>query len=261
MIRVTLLGTGAALPTARRGPPGILLKGEKSGAALVDPGPGALHRAAMAGTAVEEIRSVYLTHHHPDHTTDLISLLFARRSVLLKPHIKPLLLVGPKGTAAFCAAMGKLYGRWVEAPEEELSIVEIEPGTGEDLFAPLPAECGLPGKAAAVAHSDIAIGYRFETEEGTIAISGDSGVCPGLAALGCGADIFLLESSMPDEHAGTSGHLCPAEAGAIAAEARPGLLVLYHLYPPVNADAALKSVKTKFDGRALVAEDGLTLTL
>jgi len=254
MTSLVVLGSGAAVPTPRRGPPGLLLGLPDKGNVLIDPGPGSLHRAAVAGLPVEEIGAVFLTHHHPDHTIDLMSLLFARHSVLLKPRLGKLILVGPEGTAALYEKMKGLYGQWVEAPEGELDIIEVGPG-------PLPRGAVIPGEAYRVEHTDNSLGYRFDCAGGTIALSGDAGPSPDLVELGREADLFLLECSVPDSHCGTTGHLSPSEAGEIAAAARPERLVLYHLYPPVERDKALASVKKLFPRRVAVAEDGDVLTL
>lgn len=256
MTTLTVLGSGTAVPTARRSPPGLLLQRPGGDSFLIDPGPGALCRAVRAGAAIERIAAVFLTHFHPDHTLDLMSLLFARRNVLLEPKLRELTLVGPPGTAALYRRMVDLYGHWVEAPEGRLRLIEIE-----ESDRPLPEAAQLPGRAVEVAHMDHSLGYRFELPEGTIAISGDSEPCAGLIRLGYRADLFLLECSVSDAHRGTPGHLCPSEVAAIAIDAEPARLVLYHLYPPVDASAALRIIETRFRGRTVVAEDGQTWRL
>jgi ribonuclease BN (tRNA processing enzyme) len=289
MTSLTIRGSGAAVPNRRRGPPGLLFKlesGAKTGCALlVDPGPGALHRAVLAGVGVEDIAAVFLTHHHPDHTIDLMSLLFARHSVLLRPKLRGLALIGPAGTRDLYERMTGLYGRWVEAPPGDLAIVEIGPPRwqGETalpknhdftairlekrreahkmVFVRRDGSTALSAGAIPVAHADNSTGYRFEFDDGTVGISGDSEVCPGLVEIGREADILVLESSVPDEYRGTPGHMCPAEAGEIAARAGAQKLVLYHMYPPVEREAALRSAQESFKGDAVAAEDGMVLTL
>lgn len=253
MTVLTVLGSGAAVPNARRAPPGALITTDDRGVYLVDPGPGALHRSVASGAQVETIRAVFLTHHHPDHTLDLMSLLFARKSVLLRPRLGPLVLVGPRGTRDLYERMVGLYGRWVEAPDGDLEIFELDPGATS---APIPVATGLDGIAVAVDHSGPCHGYRFEFGDGTIALSGDTADCAGLDRLGHEADIFLLECSVPDEHANTPGHLCPSEAGRAAARIRPRKLVLSHLYPLVSARTAVDTVRRFFSGPVVVAEDG-----
>jgi len=258
MTTLTVLGSGAAVPAARRAPPGVLITTGSGDSFLVDPGPGALHRSVVAGASVKEIKTVFLTHHHPDHTLDLVSLLFARHSVLLRPDLEPLVVVGPIGTQRLYERIVGLYGRWVEAPDGDLEIVELDPAEGG---VPIPAAADVEGIAVAVEHSGPCQGYRFAFSDGTIAISGDTGDCAGLDRLGRDADIFLLECSVPDEHEGTGGHMSPAGAGRAAARIGPRKLVLCHLYPPVSASAAKERVSQFFGGDVVVAEDGDTFAL
>jgi len=253
MTSLTVLGSGAAVPAARRAPPGYLITTDDRSAFLVDPGPGALHRAVVGGTEVEAIKTVFLTHHHPDHTLDLMSLLFARRSVLLRPRLGPLVVIGPRGTGDLYRRMAALYGRWVEAPAGELEIIEVDAGLEG---TPIPIASGIEGIAASVDHSAPCHGYRFEFGDGTIALSGDTADCAGLDRLGRGADLFVLECSLPDEYASTPGHLSPTGAGRAASRIGPRKLVLSHLYPSVDGRLALKTVQRLFGGPVVLAEDG-----
>jgi ribonuclease BN (tRNA processing enzyme) len=257
-VSIRVLGSGTGTPTKRRAPPGLLIRaGEgEGGTILLDPGPGSLSRMAAADTPVEDVERVLLTHFHPDHTLDLLALLFARRSPLLRLKSERLVLVGPTGTAAFYDAMRPLYGEWVRAGEGEISIVEAGPG-------PLPEESGLRGEAFATGHTENSVGYRLSFAGRVAAFSGDAGETgrEALVRLGREADLFFLECSLPDAYAPVEGHLTPEAAGRIAAEAAPRRLVLYHLYPPLDGSAALKSLGRFFKGRAEVAEDGAVFSL
>jgi ribonuclease BN (tRNA processing enzyme) len=254
MADLVVLGSGTAIPTRRRASPGLLLRAEDAGTVLIDPGPGSLCRMAREGGAVEDVDRVLITHHHPDHTLDIMSLLFARRNPWLRPRLRRLVLVGPAGTRELHARMKGLYGQWIEAAAEEFEIVEAAEG-------PLPSAAGLTGRACRTEHTGESLGYRLELEAGTLAVSGDCGPADGLVALGEGADLFLLECAVPDDYPAVPGHLTPDGAGRIAARARPGKLVLYHLYPPVEAEEALESVRRHFHGDVSVAEDGAVYTL
>jgi ribonuclease BN (tRNA processing enzyme) len=50
--------------------------------------------------------------------------------------------------------------------------------------------------------------------------------------------------------------MTPSSAGRAAADAQPAQLVLYHLYPEVDGQAALRTVQGLFPGPVVVAEDG-----
>ena len=249
MTRVTVLGSGTALPTAERASPGIFVEPRGAGAMLLDPGPGTLCRLAGKGGTVEAVKAVWITHFHPDHTLDLMALLFARRNPWLRPRLDPLRIVGPRGTAALLARMENLYGAWIRPEKDRVSVIEVEPG-------PLPSEAGLPGAAFPMEHGVPALGYRFHLADGVLAFSGDTGPCEAAVELGKGADLFFIECAIPQEYPDVPGHLKPRDAARIAAGAGAGKVVLYHLYPPVDADAARETVKNAVAGEVVVAGDG-----
>ena len=249
MPRLVVLGSGTGVPTKERASPGLLLETEQWGAVLIDPGPGALHRMTLQGVPVEAVERVLLTHHHPDHTLDLMALLFARRNPWLEP--RHLTVIGPVGTKDLYLRMQGLYGKWVTADEDSFSLKEVEPGPLAD----------LDGKAFSTNHTEGSLGYRLELGKTSLAISGDTGPSEEIVQLGRDADLFLLECSVPDGHGKVPGHLTPREAGDVAARARPRKLVLYHLYPPVDAEEAVRSVRRVFQGETVVATDGAVFSL
>ena len=82
-MRLTVLGSGTAVPVPDRFPAGYLVERGAS-KVLVDCGPGSLRRLAQAGVSPAELDAVLLTHYHTDHCADLAALLFALRS----PHLR-----------------------------------------------------------------------------------------------------------------------------------------------------------------------------
>lgn len=121
-----LLGTGTAVPTLRRGPTALLVA-DGEDVTLIDPGPGAVQRACVAGYPISAITRVLLTHHHPDHTLDLMALLFARKNPMQEP-CAPLRVFGGPGTVDLVERFRHVYGGWVSLPPDELSVVELGPG-------------------------------------------------------------------------------------------------------------------------------------
>ena len=83
-MRVIILGSGTGMPLNDRGSPSLVLimDGEP---VLFDMGPGSLRQLKRAGINPQDIRHIFLTLFHPDHTVDLISFLFATQnpSILL----------------------------------------------------------------------------------------------------------------------------------------------------------------------------------
>lgn len=64
-------------------------------------------------------------------------------------------------------------------------------------------------------------GVRLKVEGRTLAYSGDAGVCPQLARVAAGADLFLCEATLTEGPCAEEGHTCaPATAGRLAAGKR-----------------------------------------
>ena len=67
MVRCTLLGTGAALPTATRDNTALVFVGEQS-ALLIDCPGGAYAKLLRAHVVPEGVTHLLLTHTHTDHS-------------------------------------------------------------------------------------------------------------------------------------------------------------------------------------------------
>ena len=124
-MRLTFLGTGAAMPTGERFQTGLLLEDPDGDAEplLVDCGSGVLHGLASTDVGYEGIGTVLLTHHHVDHVSDLAALLKAR---WLAGETE-LEIVGPEGTRDLVEGLLSVHdymeGRF------ELTFREIGPGS------------------------------------------------------------------------------------------------------------------------------------
>jgi ribonuclease BN (tRNA processing enzyme) len=256
MINFNVLGAGGAVPTKTHSPAAywVGLEGQNL---LLDPGPGALIRLLKSGLepgGVDGIDLVLLSHLHPDHSLDLIALLFAAHSPICLSE-EPLRVFGPGGLKDLLAKWQDIYGRWLEPRHRKLEILEWDEGE----------ELTLPGSGTVepfrVNHpqdrlSEFALGYRFIDLEGNIAVfSGDTGACPALNKAAHGAHLLVVECSVPDELA-TGGHLNPALVGALCAESRPHHVVLTHQYPAAAAMDLVKEVGQYFEGKISQARDG-----
>ena len=228
----------------------------------MDPGPGALVRLVKSGMApngVDEINTVLLTHLHPDHSADLIALLFASHSVICT-NTKPLRLFGPEGLKALLEKLRDIYGSWLEPRSRPLEVTEWAENQTLDLTR------GGSVQTFRVNHpqdrlSKFALGYRFCDASGKVAVfSGDTGPCPALNNAARGADLLVVECSTPDELA-TGGHLHPSAVGALCADSQPRQVVLTHQYPAAAATDLVNEVGKYYDGPISQACDGSSYLL
>lgn len=224
---------------------------------LMDPGPGALVRLVQSGDAprgVDDIDMVLVTHLHPDHSADLVALLFALHSVVPERE-DTLTLRGPRGLISLLDKLGAIYGSWLEPRRRSLDIQEISPGE----------VISLPGGGSvhvfAANHpqdrlTETALGFKFFDAGGRTAVfSGDTGPCPALEEAAQGCDLLVVECSTPDELA-TKGHLSVSQVGELCVRCQPARVALTHQYPAVAALDLPHLIGQIFQGPVHQARDG-----
>jgi ribonuclease BN (tRNA processing enzyme) len=252
--RLTILGSGTAVPSARRGASGhLLVIGEDR--LVFDTGPGTLDRLLRAGVDPHTVGHLFYTHNHLDHTGDLAAWLFAGR-VPQFGRLQPLTIAGSPGFMEMLEALHGAYGRWVEPETYRLDRVTLDAAARSTLAAKSWSVQALP-----VDHIASSIGYRVTLDTGkTFVYTGDTGPCDRLVDLCRDADLLLIETSMPDG-AGLPRHLTPSQAGEAAARAGARRVVLTHFYPPCDRVDMLEQLRRTYDGEAALAEDGMTFDL
>lgn len=263
---VVLLGTGTPnADPARSGPAtAIVVNGTPY---LVDFGPGVVRRAAAAGIKPSQLRRAFLTHLHSDHTAGYPDLILTAWTL---ERAQPLEVYGPPGTQAMTDHLLQAYeqdiaGRinGLEPANTEgykVNVHEIEPGI-------IYRDENVTVKAFRVNHGDWqhAFGFHFETADRTIVISGDTAPSDNLVENARGCDVLVHEVYSQTKFAQrspewqkyhSSFHTSTVELGQIAAEVKPGLLLLTHvLFWGATESDLLSEVKEVYDGRVVVGED------
>jgi ribonuclease BN (tRNA processing enzyme) len=246
--RVTVIGSGVALPSLRRRSPGLLVETAEE-KILFDCGPDILRGLLRAGIDYREIDRILVTHFHPDHTLGLPHLLFATRYAL-RPREKDLWIAGPPGLAELLEKFRGIYPAWLEEKGYRLREHIIRGGRWSG------ADWKL--QAAPVDHNPESIAYRLEAGGRSVVFSGDTGSCDSLVELSRGADLLVCEASFPEKMA-LPKHLTPARAGEVARRAGVKKLLLTHMYPPCDRIDAVAAARREFNGPVLRAEDGMTI--
>lgn len=248
-MEVTILGSGTAIPDKERGSPGVAVRSDDT-LLLLDPGSGTLYRAARFGIDVSRVDGVLLSHLHPDHTGDLVPLLFAFRNPEW-PREEPLSIFGPTDLIEFVRNLEAAYGAWIAAEGYPRDARVLPPGPSS--FK------GIRLRTCSVRHGPPAIAYEIADGGGKrLVYSGDTESCDDLAVFAEGADLLILECSFPEGEE-RPGHLTPSGAGRIAGRARCRRLLLTHFYPACRGHDLVTPCQRFYDGPIALAEDGLAV--
>jgi ribonuclease BN (tRNA processing enzyme) len=250
-VELIILGSGTSVPSLERGSAGYLVQcGETL--ALVDSGPGTLLRILQAGFKLDQITHILYSHTHVDHTADLVPLLFTSKNPTA-PRTRPLTIAGSADFLEHFSAVAKLYGNWISATRYQLTLTEL--GVQSRTLGALEIS------TCPVAHIPSSLALRLEGADGrSLVYSGDTDECEELVELARGCDVLLIEASTPDELK-IPGHLTPSLVGRIAAEARPGKVVLTHFYPSCEGSDMLGQLKRVYAGEAVMARDQMRISI
>jgi ribonuclease BN (tRNA processing enzyme) len=270
--QIVLLGTGTPNADPDRSGPALAVVVDDT-PYLIDLGPGVVRRAAAAhtagvdGLAVEKLETAFITHLHSDHTVGYADFIF---TPWVLERDEPAEVYGPPGLKAMTDHILAAY-------EEDIRvrIVGLEPANSEGYKVNVH-EIG-PGlifedervrvTAFSVEHGawGQAFGYRFDTPDRSIVISGDARPSPSVAEHCRGCDVLIhevysqagfdrREPVWQRYHA--SSHTSGPELGRIAAEAQPGLLVLYHqLLWGSTPDELVAEIREFYDGPIVYGND------
>jgi ribonuclease BN (tRNA processing enzyme) len=252
-IQVTVLGSGTCVPSLVRSSCAILLQvGETQ--LVFDAGPGTMRRLLEAGTDIYRIDYVFFSHFHPDHTAELVPLLFANKYPDPLRRQKPLTIVGGPGLKQFMAGLEAVYGHWIQLASGMLDIVEMNGRRAQGM-----AGDGFNVTAAPVVHNPESVAFRIETPSGgTVVYSGDTDYSERLVALARQAGLLICESAVPDDQK-IPGHLTPSLAGKIAAQADVQRLMLTHFYPACDTIDIAAQCRRTYGGPLVLAEDLMTV--
>lgn len=250
-MKLTVIGSGTISLSPTRGCAGYLVEaGEHR--ILLDCGPGAAHTMARHGLDWWGITHVVLSHWHLDHIGDVPTLVFAWRHARLAGRAAPLVVVGPAGTGALITRWAAALGAWLAEPGFPLQV--IEPALGE----PLDLGGGVVLTSRSVPHTEESVAYSLEHEGKRLVYTGDTGHDPSLGAWAAGCDLLLAECSLPDSMP-VPIHLTPSETAALATAAAPGVLVVTHMYPPLEGIDLRAELGARWAGPVVIATDGLVL--
>jgi ribonuclease BN (tRNA processing enzyme) len=290
--RVVLLGTGTPVPDPdRSGPATAIVVDDR--AYLVDFGPGVVRRAESAALsrampAVEpgNLKVAFLTHLHSDHTAGYSDLIFTGWT---SGRTVPLEVYGPSGLNSMTEHILQAYRVDIETRTNpdgnqrrfpdgwKVNAHEIKSGV-------IYKDEKVTVTAFATKHAMESYGYRFDTPDRRIVISGDTNPVEETVKACSGCDVLIHEAQplellakMPESIQSfvAKYHTTTEQLAELAKKAHPKLLVIYHtisfppgiapprLLPPrAGADALYaspemlrKEIGSRYSGEFVIGKD------
>lgn len=262
---------------------------------LFDTGNGIQRQMRAAGLSLDQVRAVFISHHHLDHNADLGPVVMNR---WVQGHYSPLAVIGPPGTASMLTRTVAAFQPTISAPimiggqrkptvlktlrlldlpktlnaprvvfeDDRIRVLAI---TNDHFhFAPDSAEQRVSRSYS----------YRIESRGRTIVYSGDTGPSANLELLAKGADMLVTEvidlpltiqrltrpEIKPEMVAGLASHmerdhLTPSAIAQLATRAGIRKVVLTHLVPSVDGrrdmHGFMDGLRGVFDGEVVIAND------
>ena len=290
--RVVLLGTGTPVPDPdRSGPATAIVVGDST--YLVDFGPGVVRRAKAAVldkhiTALEpaNLKVAFVTHLHSDHTAGYSDLIFTGWTA---GRHTPLEVYGPTGLQSMTEHILQAYRIDIETrtnPEGDqransegwkVNPHEIKAGV-------IYRDAKVTVTAFPTKHAMESYGFRFDTPDRSIVISGDTSPTDETIKACNGCDVLIHEAraeemyvKLPSERRsfGAKNHTTSEQLAALASKAKPRLLIVYHAWisewpdvPPSEKPVVLttgalhstpemlqKEISSRYRGGFVIARD------
>jgi ribonuclease BN (tRNA processing enzyme) len=268
--QIVLLGTGTpGWDPDRSGPAtAIVVNGTPY---LVDFGAGVVRRAGAAyrkgvkALLPINLHVVFLTHRHMDHTVGYADLIFQPQQVGGGRKL-PLEVYGPKGLTDLTEYTLKAHLINPDDTRFKVNAHEITPGI-------VYKDENVTVKAFHVAHGDVeAFGFRFETPDRTIVISGDTTPTQSVIDNCQGCDVLIHESYSMKTYNAVSPqaqanrrrlHTSTIQLAELAGKAKPSLLILYHrsnlggvlAEVPNPEEVFLQEIRSTYAGKVVVGHD------
>jgi len=271
--RVILLGTkGGPTPSPFRAPASVLIVAGGQ-PYLVDAPNGVAGQLAKAAVPLDSLGQIFITHDHSDHVIDAGTLLELAWGAGLN---SPVTLNGPPPLRQIVhdSLAASRYDQKVRMREEGrralAPLVHVREFTHGGL---IHEDERVTVRAALVDHYTVkpAFAYRFDTQNRSIVVSGDTTFSNNLVQLARGADLLIHEAmylpaigQLAGEHAPSlrehllRSHSTTEQVGMVAAKAGVKKLVLSHLvpaFPTITDEMWLAGVRKYFQGEAIVGRD------
>ena len=291
--KVVLLGTGTPVPDPDRSGPATAIVVDND-CYLVDFGPGVVRRAKeavlrrrVAALEPANLKIAFATHLHSDHTAGYSDLILTGWTAGRRT---PLVVYGPAGLQSMTEHLLQAYRIDIEtrtAPggDQRASPEGWKVNAHEIKAGVVYKDDKVTVTAFPTQHAMESYGFRFDTPDRSIVISGDTSPTQETIKACSGCDVLVHEAralemftKLPEDRRsfGAKNHTTSEQLAALASKAKPRLLVVYHAWiaawpsvapsgtQPVvlttgefhsSAEVLQKEIKSRYSGRFVIGQD------
>ena len=282
-IKVTLLGTGAPVPSIERFGPSILVEagGQKL---LFDCGRGAGQRIWQLKIPLGQIDALFLTHLHSDHVVGIPDLwLTGWIPAAYGRRLRPFHVLGPDGTSLMMEHLVKAFSWDIRTRSKENNKADsgamVMPTDIKEGY--VWEKNGVKVTPFTIRHAefiDSALGYRVDYAGKSVILSGDTRYSENLIRYAKGADVVIHEVAASNEHSMKTSplinqilgfHTSPEDAAKVFDKVKPKLAVYSHIVlltaepsiPPPNVNDLKLRTQKIYKGDLQVGEDLLSIEI
>jgi ribonuclease Z len=276
--KVVLLGTGTPWPNPERSGPATAIV-VNDFAYLVDFGPGVVRRASAAATTLgipalqpTRLQVAFVTHLHSDHTVGYPDLIFTPWTIGRRG---PLEVYGPPGIRAMTEHLRAAYRVDIETrtnPEgNQRTLPDGSTVNAREISAGVVyRDKNVTVTAFPTKHAMESYGYRFDTVDRSIVISGDTNPAQATIDACRGCDVLIHEvhtaawlAARPEAGGAPPGtfrrfsekyHTTTEQLGDLARKAKPRLLILYH-YNSLSPEELQTDMMKHYSGHFVIGRD------
>jgi ribonuclease Z len=216
-LKVQFLGSGGSAVSATRACPSILV----DDSILLDIGPGALANLRRSGIDTERLSTVFISHCHADHISDLIPFLWA---IQIDGRKSALRIMGPPGFAGVFKKLRECTNTSDTFFTFPLTVGEVQFGAKvEDI------------ETCRTDHSIPTLALRLTAGGKSVCYTADTIYCPTVVQFARNVDLLIHEATFLEDQASIAEltrHSTARMAGKSGSEANARRLALFHIPPP-----------------------------
>jgi ribonuclease BN (tRNA processing enzyme) len=210
------------------------------------------------------LRVAFITHLHSDHTVGYPDLIFTPWSLGRR---EPIEVYGPRGIKSMTEHLIEAYRVDIETrgnpnghERDYPDGYKVRPH--EITTGVIYRDSNVTVTAFPTKHAMESYGYRFDTADRSIVISGDTSptqatidACRGCDVLIHETQAFLATRSAVSKEFAEKYHTTPAQMADLAREAKPKLLLIYHQGGGAAVDGLFDDLRSRYSGLFAIARD------